>query len=274
MPELPEVETIKRELSGKVRDRRIIDCTVLRREIIAHPDPAAFCQGITGEKILDVGRKAKYLIFRLSNAKQMVIHLRLSGTISILKPGQLQEKYARLILQLDGCTLSFNEPRLLGRAYLIHGDEIVPSLKGYYEMGSEPISDSFDFKYLKTKLKHRKAIIKSLLLDQRVCAGMGNIYSDEALFRAGIRPTRRANRITDRELRALHRTLIQVIREGIENFGTSVSDYRRTDGTDGNFQKRLYVYGRENEPCRKCGTKIKVKKIGNRGTRYCPKCQR
>ena len=273
MPELPEVETIKRELSGKVRNRRIIDCTVLRPEIIAHPDPVSFCRGVRNEEILELGRKAKYLIFRLSHEKQMVIHLRLSGTISVLAPGQPQEKYARLTLGLDGCTLSFNEPRLLGRAYLIRGEETVPCLKGFYELGSEPISDGFDFEYLKAKLKHRKAIIKSLLLDQRVCAGMGNIYSDEALFRAGIRPTRRANRITDREIRALHRTLKQVIREGIENFGTSVSDYRRTDGTDGNFQKKLYVYGRENEPCRKCGTMIKVKKIGNRGTRYCPKCQ-
>lgn len=273
MPELPEVETIRRELRGKIRNRRIIDCTVLRPEIIAHPDPAAFCQGLKGEEILDVGRKAKYLIFLLGHGKQMVIHLRLSGTMSVLVPGQPQEKYARLTLQLEGCTLSFNEPRLLGRAYLIRNEEVIPELKGFYGLGSEPISDSFDYEYLKGKLKHRKAIIKSLLLDQRVCAGMGNIYSDEALFRAGIRPTRRANRITDRELRALHRSLIQVIREGIENFGTSVSDYRRTDGTDGKFQKRLCVYGRENEPCRKCGTRIKIKKIGNRGTRYCPKCQ-
>lgn len=273
MPELPEVETIKRELRQKICERKIVGCSVLRKDVIAHPSPSSLCESITGEEITGVERKAKYLILQLSNKKQLVFHLRLSGTIVVSTPNAVPEKFTRLVIRLNDCQLFFNEPRVLGRVYLIHDDEVVPNLKGFYRLGCEPISDDFTFKYLKAKIKHRKARIKSLLLDQTICAGMGNIYSDEALFRAGVRPLRRAYRITDQEIHKLSRTLRDVINDGIANFGTSVSDYKRTDGKDGSFQKLLYVYGREGEPCRKCGTEIVLKKIGNRGTRYCPKCQ-
>ncbi|UCD18837.1 MAG: bifunctional DNA-formamidopyrimidine glycosylase/DNA-(apurinic or apyrimidinic site) lyase [candidate division WOR-3 bacterium] len=273
MPELPEVETIKRELRGKIRGQRIVGCSIQREDIIAHPSAAAFCPSITGEQIIDVKRNAKYLILQLSNNKRLMFHLRLSGTIVVSPPNATPERFTRLAIQLSDYRLFFKEPRALGRVYLIDGNEVVPNLKGFYRLGCEPISDGFTFDYLKAKLKRRKARIKSLLLDQNICAGMGNIYSDEALFRAGIRPMRRANRITDKEIQKLQRMLKDVITDGIANFGTSVSDYKRTDGKEGSFQKVLHVYGREGEPCRKCGSKIVLKKIGNRGTRYCPKCQ-
>jgi formamidopyrimidine-DNA glycosylase len=274
MPELPEVETIKKELRPKIRNKKIVGCEMLRPDVIAHPEPAAFCKGLIGEKIVDVRREAKYLILQLTNDKRLIFHLRLSGTMVLAPLGSEPEKFSRLVFQLEDRQLFFNEPRVLGRAYLLKGDERPNNLKGFYKLGCEPISSAFTTAYLSQKVKHRKALIKNLLLDQNICAGMGNIYSDEALFRAGIRPTRRAYRITRKEMSRLSKSLRDVIKEGIENFGTSVADYHRTDGKDGNFQNFLNVYGREGEPCRKCGTKIAVKKIGNRSTRYCPKCQK
>lgn len=273
MPELPEVETIKRELRQKIRKKKIVGCSILRTDVIAHPDPSTFCSSIIGEEITDIERKAKYLILQLTNDKQLVFHLRLSGTIVISASGAMPERFTRLVIVLNDRQLLFKEPRVLGRVYLIRGSEVPPNLKGFYSLGCEPIDDDFNFRYLKAKIRHRKARIKSLLLDQTICAGMGNIYSDEALFRAGIRPLRRAHRITDKELERLLRSLKDVINEGIANFGTSVSDYKRTDGQDGSFQEQLFVYGREGEPCRKCGQEIVLRKIGNRGTRYCPRCQ-
>jgi formamidopyrimidine-DNA glycosylase len=274
MPELPEVETIKRELRPRIRGKSIIDCIMLREDVIAHPSPREFCRSIIGEKILDVTRRAKYLILELTNEKSLIFHLRLSGTMVLAPLDAEPEKFTRLVLKLDNLQLLFKEPRVLGRAYLIKSGEMPNNLKGFFRLGCEPISEDFDAAYLRQKIKHRKARIKSLLLDQHICAGMGNIYSDEALFRAGIRPLRRAYRITNKEIPKLIKALRQVIHEGIANFGTSVSDYRRTDGQDGNFQNFLCVYGREGEPCRKCGTKIVLKKIGNRSTRYCPNCQK
>jgi formamidopyrimidine-DNA glycosylase len=274
MPELPEVETIRRELRPKIRNKRIVGCEMLRPDVIAYPKPAAFCKGLVGEKIIDVKRQAKYLILQLTNDKRLIFHFRLSGTMVLAPLGAEPERFSRLVLQLEDRQLFFKEPRVLGRAYLLKGYERPNNLKGFFNLGCEPISADFNETYLREKVKHRKAYIKNLLLDQHICAGMGNIYSDEALFRAGIRPTRRAFRITKKELARLSATLRDVISEGILNFGTSVADYHRTDGKDGNFQNFLNVYGREGEPCRKCGATIQVRKIGNRSTRYCPKCQK
>jgi formamidopyrimidine-DNA glycosylase len=274
MPELPEVETIRRELRPRVRNRKIVECSVLREDVIAYPEPAQFCRRLIGETIEDVGRKAKYLILELSNGKRLIFHLRLSGTIVVTPLDAAPVRFSRVIIRLTDCLLVFREPRVLGRAYLLGPGDTPPNLKGFYNLGAEPISRDFDYHYLRGKLKHRTARVKTLLLDQDICAGMGNIYSDEALFRAGIRPLRRANRITDAEMKKLAVTLKKVIEEGIQNFGTSVADYHRTDGSDGRFQNFLCVYGRENEPCPECGAKIVYKKIGNRGTRYCPKCQK
>lgn len=274
MPELPEVETIRRELRPKIRHKKITDCIVLRPDVIAHPKPDSFCAELIGEKITEVKRQAKYLILELTHDKRLIFHLRLSGTMSLAPLGAEPERFSRVIIELEDQQLFFNEPRVLGRTYLLKGEERPGNLKGFFNLGCEPISADFNAAYLRNKIRHRKAFIKNLLLDQHICAGMGNIYSDEALFHAGIRPTRRANRITQKETSRLIKTLRDVIVQGIENFGTSVSDYTRTDGKDGNFQNFLCVYGREGEPCRKCGTNIAVKKIGNRSTRYCPKCQK
>jgi formamidopyrimidine-DNA glycosylase len=274
MPELPEVETIKRELKQRIAHKKIKKCTVLRNDVIAYPDPKEFCKSITKETIIDVSRKAKYLFLELTNDKKIVFHFRLSGTISLRKARVKHERFTRVILSINGHQLFFNEPRVLGRIYLVKGNRKLPMLKGLYNLGIEPIADNFNFSYMRGKLKGRKAKIKSLLLDQSICAGVGNIYSDEALFKAGVRPLRRASRMTIEETAKLVRALKDVIRKGIDNYGTSVADYHRTDGKDGSFQNFLNVYGKENEPCNVCGTRIVLKKLGNRSTRYCPKCQK
>lgn len=274
MPELPEVETIRKELQERIIGQTIRDCAILRKDVIACPPPRSFCKEILGEKIISVDRRAKYLIIGLTHGKQLIVHLRLSGSISITAPDSPHERFTRVAFRLDDCQMFFNEPRCLGRLHLIRGDADKHAPRGLCTLGLEPLVKEFDFNYLRNKLKGRTAAVKSLLLDQRICAGVGNIYSDEALFRAGIRPLRRAHRITAGETHRLVGTLKDVLRMALDHFGTSVGDYVRTDGATGRFQDLLYVYGRENEPCRVCGTPIKVKKLGNRSTRYCPKCQK
>lgn len=274
MPELPEVETIKRELKPMVINKKIRSCKVLRGDVIAYPKPQEFCKSITGERIIKVSRKAKYLFFGLTNNKNIIFHFRLSGTISLRNSRAKPERFTRVIIRVNGHQLFFNEPRVLGRIYLVSGTRKLPILKGLYELGLEPISKNFDLTYMRGKLRGRKAKIKALLLDQSICAGVGNIYSDEALFLAGIRPLRRAYRITINETGKLVKALKDVIRKGVDNYGTSVADYHRTDGKDGNFQRFLHVYGREYKPCKVCGAKIILKKLGNRSTRFCPKCQK
>ncbi|MCX7995349.1 MAG: bifunctional DNA-formamidopyrimidine glycosylase/DNA-(apurinic or apyrimidinic site) lyase [candidate division WOR-3 bacterium] len=291
MPELPEVETIKRELQPLIINQRIKDCKILRKDIIGYPSPERFCRGLINETIQDVIRRAKYLIIVLSNGKRLIFHLRLSGRIIVMdeekdlplkclesefKKTQFSEKFefARLIIKLENKYLIFSEPRALGRVYLIKEDEKPDVLKGFYNLSYEPLSPEYDFNYFKNKIRNRKAMIKSVLLDQSICAGVGNIYSDEALFHSGIRPTRRANTLKIEEIFKLFLAIKDVLRKGIDEFGTTVSDYKRTDGKSGNFQNFLCVYDREGKPCKKCGKEIIVKKIGNRSTRYCPECQK
>jgi formamidopyrimidine-DNA glycosylase len=274
MPELPEVETIKRELKAKIVDQPIKDCILLRKDVIGYPEPEKFCKSIKGGKIVDVTRVGKYLILELTSSRRLIFHLRLSGAIILKEPDAEPERFTRVIIRLADYQIFFDEPRVLGRIYAIKGKETPMVLKGLFNLGHEPLSPKFDLDYFTTRLRGRKAFIKALLLDQSICAGIGNIYSDEALFYAGIRPLRRANRLSRREILKLLKALKRVLRIAVANFGTSVSDYKRTDGKNGNFQNLLRVYAREGEPCRKCGTRIVLKKLGNRGTRYCPRCQR
>ncbi len=274
MPELPEVETIRAELETKLTGRRITGCAIQRPDIIGHPSPTAFRQGVTGRRITAVGRRAKYLIIGLDSGKALIFHLRLSGALIFKKKKAPSLKYGRLVIAMGNHELVFDEPRVLGRAYLLGPDERPAVLKGFFTLSYEPICREFDALYFKNSVKHRKAPIKNLLLDQGICAGIGNIYADEALFRSGIRPSRRANTLRDQEIGRLAKNLKQVLLDGIKHCGTTVSDYKRSDGRAGNFQKFLNVYSREGLPCRICGTPIKYIRIGNRGTRYCPKCQR
>jgi formamidopyrimidine-DNA glycosylase len=207
----------------------------------------------------------------------LVIHLRLSGHLQVVSSKTLPQRFERIRFDLSGGkSLLFIEPRVLGRVYLVDLENLPDVLGGLARMGLEPIHPEFCSEYLKTKVGHRSASIKGLLLDQNITAGIGNIYSDEALFRAGIRPMRAANRIRRPEMERLTRALREVLHDGIKHMGTTMSDsrYQRPNQMPGGFQKLLMVFDREGEPCRVCGTVIKSGKIGNRTTRWCPKCQK
>lgn len=295
MPELPEVETIKRELKPHIINKKISKIKIQRLDIIGYPSANEFIKNITGKTITNLVRKAKYLIFELDSDKAMIIHLRLSGQLLIWNKNKgTVPKHERIRFYLSsvqknnhkeiaaslrssqrqgGQILSFVEPRVLGRAYLVPKNNYPDVLGGLKELGLEPIDKKFDFDYLYSKLKGHKAPIKHLLLDQSIAAGVGNIYSDEALFLAGIYPLQRAYQLTKNDIKKLAQTLRQVIKAGIKSKGTSVSDYLRPDGSEGGYQFCSYVFDREGEPCRKCKSIIEFKKIGNRRTRFCPKCQ-
>lgn len=274
MPELPEVETIRRELQPALTGRKISGCSVLRPDIVGYPPKTDLCKLLAGETVTDVRRRAKYLVVDFAGRRQMIFHLRLSGALIIGGSTAPVPKFTRLILEFGGRRLYFVEPRALGRVYIVAPGERPRALKGFFELGREPVEDGFDTAYLRMKIGRRRAYIKTLLLDQKICAGVGNIYSDEALFAAGIRPRRRAAALSRNEIYRLVRVLRKVIARGIAHLGTSVSDYVRTDGARGNFQKLLKVYGKEGEPCPSCGTPIKITKIAGRSSRYCPHCQR
>lgn len=274
MPELPEVETIRKELIPFVINRRIYRVKVFRPDTIGYPDVKTFVQDLTNQKIVDLVRQGKYLIFRLSSNYSLIFHLRLSGQLRLENDSKpLRFEQVSFFLS-KGIRLAFVEPRVLGRVYLIENGKYPKVLKGLKSLGLEPISSNFTYEYLKSKINGRRSRIKSLLLDQSITAGIGNIYSDEALFLARIKPTRRANTLSNEEIKRLTEALKMVIKAGIKYKGTSVSDYLRPDGSEGNYQMRTYVFDREGKKCRFCDATILKTKISNRTSRYCPKCQR
>ena len=278
MPELPEVETIRLRLQPLLAGRTVVRARVRRRDIVGFPDARAFGRGIAGRTITRLGRRGKYLILGLDRGMELVVHLRLSGHLELVGRGQKVE-YERLRLDLDnGESLSFAEPRVLGRAYLVRAGEYPKALVGMMKMGPEPITKAFDAVYLRDRLRGRTAPVKNLLLDQRVACGVGNIYADEALFRARIRPLRKGGRLKAFEVARLAQALTDVLKDGIRSCGTTLSDgrYRLPEGGTGAFQERLAVFDREGERCRRrgCAGLIRRMRLGGRSTHFCPVCQR
>ena len=278
MPELPEVETIRLRLQPLLAGRTVVRARVRRRDIVGFPDARAFGRGIAGRTITRLGRRGKYLILGLDRGMELVVHLRLSGHLELVDRGQKVE-YERLRLDLDnGESLSFAEPRVLGRAYLVQAGEYPTALVGMTKMGPEPITKAFDAVYLRDRLRGRTAPVKNLLLDQRVACGVGNIYADEALFRARIRPLRQGGRLKAFEVARLARALTDVLKDGIRSCGTTLSDgrYRLPEGGAGAFQEKLAVFDREGERCRRrgCAGLIRRTRLGGRSAHFCPVCQR
>jgi formamidopyrimidine-DNA glycosylase len=278
MPELPEVETIRRELVPLLIGRRIERVVVRRSDIVGYPQPAAFARGLRGRTVKALGRRGKYLVIELDRGSDLVVHLRLSGHLEVVSAGVIP-KYERVRFDLSGKkSLSFAEPRVLGRVYLVEHGNYPNALAGMQRMGEEPVGPKFSADYLGSALRGRRATVKTLLLDQRVCCGVGNIYSDEALFRARVRPTRPAGRVTKEEVNRLARAFRDVLNDGIKWCGTTMADERYVlpNGARGGFGERLKVFGREGEVCRRPGCKGTIRriKVGSRGTRYCPECQK
>ncbi len=274
MPELPEVETVRRTLQHKLAGLKFTGVKIILPKIIGTPDPGEFKEAITGKKIIKINRRGKYLLFFLSGSYTLVTHLRMTGRLVYSENEEPPPKYTHVVFYLDnGARLYFADMRQFGQMWLVPVSSL-DNLTGYKKLGVEPLDDLFTRDYLKRQLRRRHARIKSLLLDQTFIAGLGNIYTDEALHRAKINPERLATTLTPREIARLYNAIRDVLQEGIENKGTSVRNFVDGNGKAGNHQEHLRVYGQEDKPCPCCGETIVRKKIGGRSSYYCPSCQK
>ena len=270
MPELPEVETFRRHLlqgesdSPSILGKQIKDAELLWEGTLASPAPEDFLKRIQGQFVTGIGRRGKNLIIQLAK-DDLIIHLRMSGEIIVEEKINQVGKHYRLILNFtDKYRLAFNNIRKFGRVWLTEDAETMLS-----HLGQEPLNDQFTSKKLEEMLKSRSRQIKYFLLDQGIIAGLGNIYTDEALHRAKIHPARKSDSINEKEISQLWRSIREVLQEGIQNQGSSI-DWMYQGG---DYQKYLSVYNLEGEPCKRCKTPIKRIKIAQRSTYFCPSCQ-
>ena len=265
MPELPEVETIARALKPELVGRIILSANLRWVRTLAIPSPAQFKKRIVGQEILDVSRRAKYLIIRLKTYN-ILIHLRMSGDL-VIRAGKIKpEKHDRLLLYLsDHNYLAFNDTRKFGRVWLTDQPEKILG-----KLGPEPLEKSFTAQWLFENLHQRKRSLKPLLLDQTFIAGLGNIYTDECLHIAQLHPLAASNNVTQKQAEALRKAIRAVLKEGIRRNGASIDWVYR----GGEYQNHFRVYGRDGSPCPVCGATIQKFTVGQRGTHVCPNCQR
>ncbi len=268
MPELPEVETIRRDLSRDIKGKRIKQVEVLNPKVIKQPRPAEFKRRLKGASFTGFLRRGKVLAIQLSSGDYLAVHLRMTGQLiySVRK-----EQKARVIFVLaNGRYLNFNDQRLFAELRLVKDWR---SLQFVRNLGIEPLDKGFTLPKLKQMLSGKKTKIKPLLMDQAFIAGIGNLYAQEALFLAGILPARAADRLNDGEIARLYQAVRKVLQEGIQYRGSSVDNYLNGRGRRGAYHLRLKVYGRRGQPCPKCGGAIKKINLGGRGTCFCSKCQ-
>ncbi|TEB13573.1 Formamidopyrimidine-DNA glycosylase [Pelotomaculum sp. FP] len=274
MPELPEVETVRRTLEPKLAGLKFTAVQILMPKVIKTPDLDQFKEIILDKKIIKINRRGKYLLLHLSEKYTLLVHLRMTGRLTYSEKETPVAKHTHVIFTLsNGCQLRFCDTRQFGRLWMVP----VPSLEelaGFKDLGVEPLDDRFTRDYLKKELRRRHARIKPLLLDQTFIAGLGNIYTDEALHRARINPERLCTTLTPREIAHLYHAIREVLQEGIENRGTTVRDFIDGNGRAGGYQELLRVYSREGEPCPHCNRPIVRKKLGGRSSYYCPFCQK
>ena len=268
MPELPEVETIARGLDKRVSGDRIESVWIGSKPEPLKSSARTIARTLEGARIQQVRRVGKHIVFDLAagsdEIRQWIVHLGMTGRMLVVNPESEPVNHTHLIARLkSGRELRFIDPRRFGRLEVRRSSFAGPGTEPL-QVGTEEFTRLF---------RRSKAPIKAALLNQKLLHGVGNIYADESLFRAGIRPRRRANSITAAEYSRLHRALQQVLKEAIAAGGSSVSDYVDSNGEEGFFQFQHRVYGREGEPCLKCKTPIKKIVVGGRGTHYCPKCQ-
>lgn len=293
MPELPEVETVKRGLERSIVGKTVASVDIRVPKIFNAPD-ARIREGLLGARVAAVERRAKIILVRLENEWTLAIHLKMTGQLVVVGPERtktlgtgfiaghpekayeepLPHKHTHIILGFTGgTTLYFNDLRKFGWFRLVRPEELAGFLAGMGH-GPEPFDAEFDPDYLYRVARGRRSPIKTMLLDQSVVAGVGNIYADEALFRAKIHPRRKANSLTALEVKALVSTIREALTLGIEYGGTTFNSFRNVEGTSGKMRDYLMVYGREGLPCSVCGTPIERLKIGQRSSHLCPTCQR
>jgi formamidopyrimidine-DNA glycosylase len=267
MPELPEVETVRRRLEPVLTGRKLRRVAIDDARLTRPYEPDAVAAELQGERVASVDRRGKYLMLRLESGRVLLVHLRMTGGF-LLRP----DTHERAVLELDdGTRVAYRDVRRFGTWLLLEPHEVDPYIAA--KLGDEPFDALFTVARLGERLERRRAPIKAALLDQRTLAGMGNIYVDEALWRARIHPLRPAESIDRNELRRLHRAIRAALEAGIARQGSTLRDYRQPDGSSGGMQHEFKVYGREGEPCDRCGTPIAKTRAGGRGTWFCPACQ-
>lgn len=272
MPELPEVETVRRSIEGRLVGERLKGVRLFFPGCVEGLPPEELPRRLSGKWIEGVERIGKYLILLLSGGARLAVHLRMTGRLqltSVENPGV--GPYTRLLFEFDsGLALRFDDVRKFGRVMWFPSLE---ALKARIEVGPEPIAPEFTLEWFRALLSGRKRPIKSLLLDQRLIGGVGNIYADEALFQAKVAPWREAGSLTPDEAEAVWRALGDTLREGVKYKGTTLRDYVDGDGRPGGYGERLRVYGREGKPCPRCSQPVARVKIGGRSSFHCPRCQ-
>src|SRR5947208_8247566 len=274
MPELPEVETVRRQLAPLLEGRRFERVEVSDPRLTRPADPVAVARSLEGERVAALGRRGKYLIVRFESGRALLIHLRMTGSLLHARGGTLgDDPYRRAVVRLDdGSDVAYRDVRRFGTWEVLERGEEEPYLAA--RLGAEPLGRAFTAVRLGGRLANRRAPVKAAILDQRTLAGVGNIYADEALWYARVHPLREAGTLAEGETTALHRGIRKALERGIERQGSTLRDYRLPNGESGGMQREFKVYGREGEPCARCGTPIEKIRLAGRGTWYCPACQR
>ncbi len=270
MPELPEVETVVRGLRAPLIGHTVQSMWYDWGRTIHSPDPQEFAARIMGQTFRAVNRRAKYILCEL-DTDILVVHLKMTGRLYVTDNDAAHDadKWVHFGLQLDGGQqLRFSDARKFGKVYLTDNLDTITGA-----LGPEPLDDAFTPDLFRSRLRNRQKIIKALLLDQTFIAGVGNIYADEALHRAGIHPLRLSHHLTDAEAARLYEMIRAVLQAGIDYEGASINWYRKPDGTTGESQKHFYVYDREGQPCFTCGGPVEKIRVAQRGTHFCPVCQ-
>ena len=280
MPELPEVEIVRRDLEREVVGKKIRAAEVrstrnAMRIVRRHARRKEFEEPLSGARFTEVARRGKYLMLRLTGGRVLVAHLGMSGRFLLVKTTADIENHTHVVLHLTGgLDLRYVDPRAFGMLFVVTEEELA-DVKELHRLGLDPLEQPLTWRYFSETLAQRRTKMKSLLMDQRFICGIGNIYSDEILFVSGIRRDRPSDTLSDQEVRRLYRAIQEVLQEAIRERGTSADDeqYRDLFGMVGGYQKLLRVYQREGGACRRCRTAIERARWGNRSTFFCPQCQ-
>jgi formamidopyrimidine-DNA glycosylase len=274
MPELPEVETVAADLRPHLVGRTIVRCELGFPTIVRHPEPEVFIDSVVGMLITSIGRRGKYILIKLVDELVLVVHLGMSGQQRLVDPATPLPNHTHAVFDLDdGKQLRYRDPRRFGRL-LLGTETALRDARAMPRLGPEPIDPGFGADDLYQRFRNRKALIKAVLLDQSAIAGVGNIYADESLHLARLRPDRIAGRLSKKSVRRLHEALKVSLLLAIKNRGSSVDTYRDAWGEFGGQQERLQVYGRAGEPCFTCGRPLSVVRIAGRSSVFCRHCQR
>jgi formamidopyrimidine-DNA glycosylase len=273
MPELPEVESVRRQLEPALVGRRFEHVRIDDPRLVRPYEPVEVAAELQGERVAEVGRRGKYLVVWFESGRVLLIHLRMTGSLLHAPGGSLEDDpHRRAVVTLDdGSDVAYRDVRRFGTWLLLEPGEAGPYLQA--RVGDEPLDALFTAARLGERLAGRRTSLKAALLDQRTLAGMGNIYVDEALWRARLNPLRAAAGLDRNELRRLHRAIRAALEHGLARQGSTLRDYRLPDGSGGSMQDEFRVYGRRDEPCDRCGTLIARTQVAGRTTWFCPTCQ-